>query len=204
MAYPSRRNPVLTPMDHSRASLVDASSVCSAACSPQRIGNSPKGFRSPSSLPASRPSSCGSFTRADMHLSRSTSASSHRSEMHMGSTGGAGELLSTIADTESQDSLQNEIVLKAMVPIVKRAMVSKNRAVFQSSLESMRHIERMFGKEAIDQHIETLVESLEKQCGQTCEDHRAKLVFDTMTSLCSKDMADILRQRFPNFAATVS
>jgi hypothetical protein len=114
----------------------------------------------------------------------------------------AGDLLNTIiGDTAIRPNQQTEIVMKAMVPIVKRAMVSKNKAVFQASLDSMKRIEQMFGQETIDTYLETLVEGLEKQCGKAGGDDRSALVFDMITQLCSKDAAAGLHKRFPEYAA---
>jgi len=78
-------------------------------------------------------------------------------------------------------------------------MLSTNKAVFQVSLDSMRRIERMFGQEVIDQQIETLVETLEKQCGTSGGDARAARIFETFTALCSQEMASTLKQRFPQY-----
>lgn len=81
-------------------------------------------------------------------------------------------------------------------------MVSQNRAVFKASLDAMRRVESMFGKEAIDQHIESLVEGLEKQLANedAAGDARAALLFKTLTQLCSEETADSLRTRYPRFA----
>jgi len=104
----------------------------------------------------------------------------------------------------AQDSPQADIVVKAMMPIVKRAMVSTNRAVFQASLDSMRRIEQMFGQEAIDRHIGSLAEALEKQGSSPGGDARASLILKTLTALCSKDAAASLHRQHPELAAAIS
>ncbi|CAE8691019.1 unnamed protein product, partial [Polarella glacialis] len=85
-------------------------------------------FASSSSSTSSRPSSTNSLRPADLqdvmgrfleasaYSSRSTSASSCGGDGNLGAT--AGDLLASMA----QDSPQAELVVKAMLPIVKRAM----------------------------------------------------------------------------------
>merc|ERR1712154_5872 len=106
-----------------------------------------------------------------MGCSRSTSASSCQ---------GAGR--PTPAEV---DNSQAEQVVKAMLPVVKRGMASPNPAVFQTALDNMTRIERMFGKTAFDPHLETLVEVLESQCGQPGGDTRVVQVLKTLLILCS-------------------
>merc|ERR1712100_201663 len=94
---------------------------------------------------------------------------------------------------------QAEAVVNAMVPIVRRAMVSSNNAVFQASLDSMRQIQHMFGREAIDQHIGTLIGALETHSAKANGSSRAARVFETLTALCSEDVAAALQIQFPQY-----
>lgn len=101
------------------------------------------------------------------------------------------------------DETQAEQVVKAMLPVVKLAMASPNRAVFQTALDSMMRIERMFGKATFDQHLDVLADALERQCSQPGGDARAVQVLRTMLSLCSDPAAESLRTRFPHHMAEV-
>lgn len=183
------------------ASRQDATQPAGRPCGGYSYPGSPP-FVEGSPLFSSRPSSNGSsaFTPVDLHAepwsSRSTSAASQSS----GTLGAAGDLLTTLAAEGWVPNQQAEIVGKAMMPIVKKAMLSKNKAVFQASLDSMRRIESMFGQEAIDHHVESLVEALERQVENPGGDARARIVFETLTAVCSQDMAVDLRQRFPSYA----
>eukprot|EP00929_Paragymnodinium_shiwhaense_P084670 TRINITY_DN45296_c0_g1_i1.p2 TRINITY_DN45296_c0_g1~~TRINITY_DN45296_c0_g1_i1.p2 ORF type:complete len:156 (-),score=37.30 TRINITY_DN45296_c0_g1_i1:278-745(-) len=95
---------------------------------------------------------------------------------------------------------QAELVVSAMVPIVRRAMLSSNGALFEASLDSMRQIERMFGQEALDHHAETLVAALVRQHGAETRRHaRAVRVFETLMSLCSDEVAQRLRHHYPHY-----
>mmetsp|Transcript_78739 Transcript_78739/g.218809 ORF Transcript_78739/g.218809 Transcript_78739/m.218809 type:complete len:227 (-) Transcript_78739:135-815(-) len=203
----------LPPLDAPRGAQVAAVSAASGFAASSAMASSPTSppsrssfglslQRAPSSssASASRPSTGGASSPIPMQAfdeSRSTSASSHRSGAFADR---AGDLFNTIVDAASQEPQETEIIKKAMLPIVRRAVVSSNKAVFQASLDSMRRIEQMFGQEAIDRHLEALVEMLETQCGKTGGDARAALIFETLTSLCSKDTAVGLRRRFPQYA----
>jgi len=95
-----------------------------------------------------------------------------------------------------------ESVVKAMLPVIKRSMASPNQGVFQTSIDSMIRIERMFGKTAIDQHVETLADALEKLCAQQPNgESRAGAALKTLLTLCSEDSAAKLHRRFPKHAA---
>lgn len=85
-----------------------------------------------------------------------------------------------------------------MLPIVKRAMISNNKAVFEAGLESMRKIARVFGQDAIDQQAGVLADALEKhrRNGGPGVDARARLVMRTLTAICSEATAASLRTRF--------
>jgi len=129
--------------------------------------------------------------------SRSTSASSHRStEKPLRAS--ANDLLSTLAASITTDEPQADAVLKVMLPIVKRAMISKNEAVFQASLESLRKIENMFGNAALDKCLGSFVEALEKHPGG---DARIIEVLGVLKSLCSSEASVILQRRFPRQVA---
>merc|ERR1719203_2725115 len=83
------------------------------------------------------------------------------------------------------DDSQAEQVVMAMFPVVKRGMASPNRAVFQTALDTMARIEKMFGKTAFDSHLETLADALEKQCAQPGGDARAVQILKLLLPLCS-------------------
>eukprot|EP00928_Gymnodinium_smaydae_P022458 TRINITY_DN18856_c1_g1_i1.p1 TRINITY_DN18856_c1_g1~~TRINITY_DN18856_c1_g1_i1.p1 ORF type:complete len:204 (-),score=47.92 TRINITY_DN18856_c1_g1_i1:129-740(-) len=138
----------------------------------------------------------GAAAAADAEDARSTTCSSH---------------------SEAQDggSEQAEQVVNAMVPIVRRAMVSSNAAVFQASLDSLRQIDRMFGRDAIDLHAGTLAAALARHSGGNSGSagaaamgagngsgsaDRASRVFATLTGLCSEDVARELRRQYPQLA----
>merc|ERR1719323_1527273 len=103
---PARRGGPLPPLDgprgHQRAAV--------ALASGQRSRGASAG--------SSRPSSGGSFALFDGpgQSSRSTSASLG------GGCAGPGELLGSLASQGQQESPQAELVVKALLPIVKRAM----------------------------------------------------------------------------------
>jgi len=224
-SMPPRRNPPLPRLDARLDAPRGSSRGCSAPRAPPRdarsslastktwwsgpsdsVGAYPAAQRSGASTPVDSKAGICSST-----ASRSTSASSYRRGSASGADGSAtaasaGDLLATLATSAECSSPQTEAVVKAMLPIVKRAMVSQNKAVFQASLESMQRIARVFGQDAIDQLVETLAEALEKQ--QKREggplpgaDARTNRVLQTLTALCSKETASSLRRRFPKFEA---
>eukprot|EP00933_Yihiella_yeosuensis_P034311 TRINITY_DN27807_c0_g1_i1.p1 TRINITY_DN27807_c0_g1~~TRINITY_DN27807_c0_g1_i1.p1 ORF type:complete len:221 (+),score=37.77 TRINITY_DN27807_c0_g1_i1:131-793(+) len=208
--YPMRRHAPLPPLNAPRGSQIGAVSTASSVHrSSGDLSQASGGYRglgaSGSSAASSRPSSTSSFLHQDIQAqpfsSRSTSASSQCSGPDGNLAANAGELLNTLATSSPVDQ-QAELVVKAMIPIVKRAMVSKNQAVVKASLDSMRRIERMFGQECIDRHVETLAESLEKQSAKPGGDARATLILKTLTALCSEDAAAGLKNRFPDLAAS--
>eukprot|EP00930_Biecheleria_cincta_P076744 TRINITY_DN63965_c0_g1_i1.p2 TRINITY_DN63965_c0_g1~~TRINITY_DN63965_c0_g1_i1.p2 ORF type:complete len:157 (+),score=25.56 TRINITY_DN63965_c0_g1_i1:36-506(+) len=103
--------------------------------------------------------------------------------------------------SEVQDE-QADLVVKAMLPIVRRAMISSNSRVFQTSLESLQRIEHLFGKEAIDQNVHSILAAMERECrqrgGRGWQD-RATRVFDTLVALCTDEVAAALRLQFPMY-----
>lgn len=103
-----------------------------------------------------------------------------------------------------REDCQMESVVKAMLPVIKRGLASPNSGVFQTSIDSMIRIERMFGKSAIDQHLETLADALEKLGQQPNGQNRAGIGLRTLLSLCSEDSAAKLHSRFPKHAAGAS
>eukprot|EP00441_Pelagodinium_beii_P017918 CAMPEP_0197654826 /NCGR_PEP_ID=MMETSP1338-20131121/39082_1 /TAXON_ID=43686 ORGANISM="Pelagodinium beii, Strain RCC1491" /NCGR_SAMPLE_ID=MMETSP1338 /ASSEMBLY_ACC=CAM_ASM_000754 /LENGTH=202 /DNA_ID=CAMNT_0043230343 /DNA_START=35 /DNA_END=643 /DNA_ORIENTATION=+ len=191
---PARRHAPLPPLNNPRGSQLAA--VTAASASRPELGAYPS---TGSSVSSSRPSSTSSFLVQDLQVgqfsSRSTSASSQHSDGQL--VAGAGELLNSIVSATGRQDQQAELVVKAMLPIVKRAMVSKNQAVVQASLDSMRRIERMFGQEAIDRNIESLAEALEKQHSKPGGDTRCALILKTLTTLCSPEACTSLQRRFP-------
>jgi len=94
-------------------------------------------------------------------------------------------------------SPQEDEVVKAMLPVLKRAMVSPNKAVVQASLDSMRQIQRMFGQGAIDRHMDSLGDVLEKQGSGPGGSARTALVLEALAGLCSQDAGNVLKRRFP-------
>eukprot|EP00747_Dinoflagellata_sp_TGD_P019774 gnl/TRDRNA2_/TRDRNA2_127396_c0_seq1.p1 gnl/TRDRNA2_/TRDRNA2_127396_c0~~gnl/TRDRNA2_/TRDRNA2_127396_c0_seq1.p1 ORF type:complete len:213 (-),score=34.75 gnl/TRDRNA2_/TRDRNA2_127396_c0_seq1:118-756(-) len=151
------------------------------------------------------------YLRADVDVSRSTSASSHQSWPPVASSNS--EVLGRPANVGGggypvgqEQPPQVDDVVRALLPIVKRAMVSKNQAVFKTSIDSVTRIAKMFGQDAIDRHVETLAEALERQCaaGARNDEARAAEILATLTSLCSETRADALRRRFPKYAAAGS
>jgi len=148
--------------------------------------------------PSNQSSSLGTKHWADQAMlesSRSTSASSQRSGYVGGGTGN--NLLSSLSAAACQEDAGAEAVVKAVAPLIQRAMASTNKAVFQASLENMVKLRRMFGQEAIDQNIDALAMAVEKQSGLPGGEQRAGLVLRALTSLCSQDKAESLRLRFP-------
>eukprot|EP00931_Biecheleriopsis_adriatica_P117516 TRINITY_DN9301_c0_g1_i1.p1 TRINITY_DN9301_c0_g1~~TRINITY_DN9301_c0_g1_i1.p1 ORF type:complete len:206 (+),score=35.43 TRINITY_DN9301_c0_g1_i1:67-684(+) len=199
---PARRHAPLPPLNGPKGPQLAAVAAASSLHRPE-LGPGPyPSAGSSSSLPSSRPSSSSSFLLHDLQASplsgRSTSCSSGDGSINAA----AGELLGSLAGR--QDSQQAELVVKAMLPIVKRAMVSRNQQVVQASLDSMRRIEQMFGQEAIDRHLESLAESLEKHTKRGGDSRSAALVVKTLLTLCSPDASASLRQRFPEYVATSS
>lgn len=113
------------------------------------------------------------------------------------SFGVSGDLLSSLNAAAPQEEPQADAVVKAVLPIIKRAMVSKNGAVFQASLDSMARIQRMFGQDQIDKNIDVLAGAVEKQRAGPLGAERAVLIVKALIALCSEEAAKSLRRRFP-------
>lgn len=204
-----RRNAPLPPLDGPRGlqhAAVAAATARSAANHFDGAGSSSSAYpaSSPlSSVRSSRVSAGSSIGPMDLQAggpdqwscSRSTSASSYQ--------GGGRPAPPQVPGSPHSvpDSSQAELVVKAMLPVVKRGMASPNRSVFQTSLDSMTRIQRMFGKKAIDEHLDELAEALQKQCTQPGGDARAVTVLKTLLTLCSDEGATKLCGRFPSHAA---
>jgi len=153
-----------------------------------RAGGGGGGSRPPSSSTAT------SELQAFADSSRSTSASSQvRSERSLGL--GRGNFLSELTAASPQEPQVDECV-KAMLPILKRAMVSSNKAVVQASLDQMCRIQRMFGQEAIDEHVQYLGDALEEQRKGPGGSVRTAIVLEALTGLCSQDAGMALKRRF--------
>eukprot|EP00928_Gymnodinium_smaydae_P061223 TRINITY_DN45355_c0_g1_i1.p1 TRINITY_DN45355_c0_g1~~TRINITY_DN45355_c0_g1_i1.p1 ORF type:complete len:212 (-),score=33.78 TRINITY_DN45355_c0_g1_i1:85-720(-) len=145
------------------------------------------------SLSSPRPSSGSSFALKTDFLR--SSASSSRATTASGSSR-PDDLFGASAGDAQADQL-----VRSMLPTLRRAMSSQNQAVFQASLDSIKRLEKMFGKDAFDRNVEILVKALEVQGAQTHGAHRAGIVFETLLSLCSEETASSLRARFPQYVA---
>mmetsp|Transcript_130381 Transcript_130381/g.237101 ORF Transcript_130381/g.237101 Transcript_130381/m.237101 type:complete len:215 (-) Transcript_130381:91-735(-) len=202
-----RRSRPLPPLDAPRGAHAAAKAVISASA----LASTPPPMASLSPSPgsagsgrsslvwsASRPSSTDTLGQVDLqnanHSSRSTSACSHTSGM---SFGVSGDLLSSLNAAAPQEEPQADAVVKAVLPIIKRAMVSKNGAVFQASLDSMTRIQRMFGQDQIDKNIDVLAGAVEKQRAGPLGAERAVLILKALIALCSEEAAASLRRQFP-------
>merc|ERR1719296_222265 len=181
---PMRRSGPLPPVDSpSRAGTTRQGGLRLAGSPPSSAGSSLRPFGAGSSIGAlDLPPGGDPFAG-----SRSTSASSCQGAGRPGGAASAGEA----------DQSQAEQVVQAMLPVVQRGMASSNRAVFQTALDTIIRIERMFGKAAFDHHLETLAAALEKQSSQPGGDARVAQILQTILELCSDPTATALRQRFP-------
>jgi len=89
---------------------------------------------------------------------------------------------------------QAEVVVRAMLPAARRALGSSNDAVVQASLDSMRRVERMFGRGALDKHLEIFAEAIAKQSSAPGGGSRAGLILQALADLCSPGaLADLRR-----------
>ncbi|CAK0889673.1 unnamed protein product, partial [Prorocentrum cordatum] len=70
----------------------------------------------------------------------------------------------TMAVPGDVDEGEHSSMVKAMLPLMKRALTSTNPSVVQASLDSLKRMELMFDRGAMDPHVEALAEVLERQC----------------------------------------
>lgn len=190
----------LPPLEGSRgsqATLGETDSV--SAASSHRCRRTPSSWGTQFIGTSSRLSSSDTLIATDLHAfvgsSRRTSVPSQvRTERCLDAERGVVGQWMVESPVKSP---QEDEVVKAMLPVLKRAMVSPNKAVVQASLDSMRQIQRMFGQGAIDRHMDSLGDVLEKQGSGPGGSARTALVLEALAGLCSQDAGDILKRRFP-------
>lgn len=88
-------------------------------------------------------------------------------------------------------------MVRAMLPTLQKALESSNTTVVQASLGSMRRVEQMFGRGAMDEHAELFAEVLKKQTASPGGNVRAGLILGAVAGLCSQEVLADLQQRFP-------
>mmetsp|Transcript_10194 Transcript_10194/g.22564 ORF Transcript_10194/g.22564 Transcript_10194/m.22564 type:complete len:218 (+) Transcript_10194:77-730(+) len=202
-----RRNMPLPPLDGPRGiqhMAVAANSANSSSTSSFGLGESGSGFlaASPPSNRSSRQSSAGATgigmldspqaIAASMAASdsRSTSASSYQGAGRPSNSSAANRSLEV---GSSGDDKQTDAVVKAMLPVIKRGLASTQKPVFETALDSIRRIERMFGKSSLDGHLEPLAEALRKQGSQCDGEQRQRRVLELVSDLFTDETASKFR-----------
>ncbi|CAK0889675.1 unnamed protein product, partial [Prorocentrum cordatum] len=99
----------------------------------------------------------------------------------------------TMAVPGDVDEGEHSSMVKAMLPLMKRALTSTNPSVVQASLDSLKRMELMFDRGAMDPHVEALAEVLERQCVLPGGAARAGSILETFGALLSSDAASALR-----------
>mmetsp|Transcript_155506 Transcript_155506/g.498850 ORF Transcript_155506/g.498850 Transcript_155506/m.498850 type:complete len:231 (+) Transcript_155506:143-835(+) len=212
-----RRNAPLPPLEGPR--MPPAAMAAGAVRSAERLFGPPDAFGSayapttspPSSNRSSRLSAGSSLGPIDAQVraglsppdSRSTSASSYQGAGRPAAPVGAGAASPSSAPGTVDDRQADSVVL-AMLPVVKRGVASPNKAVFETALDCLGRIERMFGKASLDRHMDALADALEKQLHLPGGDARAMRVLEALLRLCSEDTAEKLHGRFPKHMAELS